>query len=205
MNPEATMTNIGHASRSTVGASLRTDLLESLPGRFSETVACPRRRKNSATRGWLGRWRARHSQELFRKCLPLHTKAFQSKEACAKQQFENTLEKATWNSHFPVLFFDRKGWKIGAKMYMERAQKSRTSPEERDYTFCNYCIDFWLKQPSVQPFFGLIFSVAFEDVLQQKVPKMLCYYPRKHSRAKKYTQNVNLKRSLKEQPENAIS
>ena len=154
--------------------------------------------------GWVvgGRGTARNCAE---NALPLHTKASQSKEACAKQQFENTLEKATWNSHFPVLFFDRKGWKIGAKMYMERAQKSRTSPEERDYTFCNYCIDFWLKQPSVQPFFGLIFSVAFEDVLQQKVPKMLCYYPRKHSRAKKHTQNVNLKRSLKEQPENAIS
>ena len=34
---------------------------------------------------------------------------------------------------------------------------------------------------------------------------MLCYYPRKHLRAKKQTQNSNVKRSLKEQPENALS
>ena len=53
MSPEVTMTNIDHASRSTLGLP-RTDLFESLLERLSKTVACPWRRKNSATRGWLG-------------------------------------------------------------------------------------------------------------------------------------------------------
>ena len=37
------------------------------------------------------------------------------------------------------------------------------------------------------------------------VQEMLCYYPRKHFRAKTHAQNSNLKTSLKEQPEKASS
>ena len=90
-----------------------------------------------------------------------------------------------------MLFFDRKGWKIGAKMYMERAQESSTSPEERDYTLCKVCIDF--RETALKSFFCIIFSVAFEDVLPQKVPNMFCSYPRKHFRAKKRAQDSELK------------
>ena len=53
-------------------------------------------------------------------------------------------------------------------------------------------------------FFCLIFSVVFEDALPQKVPKMLCHYPRKQLRAKRQTQNSNLKTSLEKQPEKAM-
>ena len=53
--------------------------------------------------GWVvgGQGTARNGAENV---LPLPAKAFQSKEACAKQQFQNTLEKATWRSHFLGLF-----------------------------------------------------------------------------------------------------
>ena len=37
------------------------------------------------------------------------------------------------------------------------------------------------------------------------VQEMLCYYPRKHFRAKTHAQNSNLKTSLKKQPEKASS
>ena len=82
--------------------------------------------------GWLeGLGMARNGA---RNALPLPTEALQSQDTCAKQQFENKLERTTWKSQFPVLFYERKGRKIRAKRYGTRAQKNALAPRN---TFTN--------------------------------------------------------------------
>jgi len=92
MNPEVTMTNIDHASRSTVGAFLRTNMFESLLAKQSRVPGARKIARLGA--GWVV-GRPGTTKNGARNTLPLPTKALQSKEACAKQHFENILEKAT--------------------------------------------------------------------------------------------------------------
>ena len=84
-------------------------------------------------------------------------------------------------------------------------EKAALAPRSALTRSAKFAQNFRENNHEFNPFFGLIFSVAFEDALPQKVPKMLCHYPRKQLRAKRQTQNSNLKTSLEKQTENVIS
>ena len=81
--------------------------------------------------GFQRRFWARVAKESAQNALPVPTKATQSKWRHWKQQFENKLEHATRNCHFPVLFCEKKWPKIVAKRSWIWARKSRTLRVER--------------------------------------------------------------------------
>ena len=115
---------------------------------------------------------------------------FRAKKPTQTSKLKTFLKKQPEKAISQCCSMKEKDEKSELRRIWKELEKAALAPRNALTRSAKFAQIFRKSSPEFNPFLVSFFSIAFEDALPQKVPKMFCSYPRKHFRAKKHAQTA---------------